>query len=346
MQGRKIMKESNGDKKRTVWFVVLIAVFCGVFFLSFMWGQYSISPGEIFRMIGEKITGTDSGVAATKEKVFFNIRLPRVLGACIVGGGLAVSGCVYQGTMRNPMVSPDILGATSGAGMGAALALLMSWSAAAVQLIAFVFGLLAVALTYYFAHIISRKAGMVLSLVLTGIVMSALFEAGISLMKYVADPYSKLPAITFWLMGSLAAVVPSSLPLLVIPLVIGLIPLILMKWRINLLSLPDEEALSMGINITRMRIIVIVCATLITSSIVAVGGLIGWVGLIIPHMARITAGPDFRKLLPASLLMGSTFLLLVDDIARGATSMEIPLGILTAAVGAPFFLILMYRSQR
>lgn len=340
------MKESNRDKKRTVWFVVLIAVFCGVFFLSFMWGQYSISPVEIFRMIGEKITGTDSGVAATKEKVFFNIRLPRVLGACIVGGGLAVSGCVYQGTMRNPMVSPDILGATSGAGMGAALALLMSWSAAAVQLIAFVFGLLAVALTYYFAHIISRKAGMVLSLVLTGIVMSALFEAGISLMKYVADPYSKLPAITFWLMGSLAAVVPSSLPLLVIPLVIGLIPLILMKWRINLLSLPDEEALSMGINITRMRIIVIVCATLITSSIVAVGGLIGWVGLIIPHMARIAAGPDFRKLLPASLLMGSTFLLLVDDIARGATSMEIPLGILTAAVGAPFFLILMYRSQR
>lgn len=188
------MKESNRDKKRTVWFVVLIAVFCGVFFLSFMWGQYSISPGEIFRMIGEKITGTDSGVAATKEKVFFNIRLPRVLGACIVGGGLAVSGCVYQGTMRNPMVSPDILGATSGAGMGAALALLMSWSAAAVQLTAFVFGLLAVALTYYFAHIISRKAGMVLSLVLTGIVMSALFEAGISLMKYVADPYSKLPA--------------------------------------------------------------------------------------------------------------------------------------------------------
>ncbi len=182
---------------------------------------------------------------------------------------------------------------------------------------------------------------MILSLVLTGIVMSALFEAGISLMKYVADPYSKLPAITFWLMGSLAAVVPSSLPLLVIPLVIGLIPLILLKWRINLLSLPDEEALAMGINITRMRIIVIVCATLITSSIVAVGGLIGWVGLIIPHMARIVAGPDFRKLLPASLLMGSTFLLLVDDIARGATSMEIPLGILTAAVGAPFFLILL-----
>ena len=340
------MKKKKREKKNAVWFAALLIIFGAVFFLSFMWGKYSISPGEIFRMIAERITGAESGIPAAKEKVFFNIRLPRVLGACIVGGGLAVSGCVYQGTMRNPMVSPDILGATAGAGMGAALALLLSWSAAAAQLTAFVFGLAAVALTYYFAHIISRKAGMILSLVLTGIVMSALFEAGISLMKYVADPYSKLPAITFWLMGSLAAVVPSSLPLLVIPLVIGLIPLILLKWRINLLSLPDEEALAMGINITRMRIIVIVCATLITSSIVAVGGLIGWVGLIIPHMARIVAGPDFRKLLPASLLMGSTFLLLVDDIARGATSMEIPLGILTAVVGAPFFLILMYRSQR
>ena len=168
--------------KNAVWFAALLIIFGAVFFLSFMWGKYSISPGEIFRMIAERITGAESGIPAAKEKVFFNIRLPRVLGACIVGGGLAVSGCVYQGTMRNPMVSPDILGATAGAGMGAALALLLSWSAAAVQLTAFVFGLAAVALTYYFAHIISRKAGMILSLVLTGIVMSARFEAGISLM--------------------------------------------------------------------------------------------------------------------------------------------------------------------
>ena len=212
-------------------------------------------------------------------------------------------------------------------------------------MLSFSFGLTAVLMTYLTSKAVGNRQNMALTLVLSGIVMEALFQSGISLIKYVADPYSKLPAVTFWLMGSLSSVVPKDLPILLLPLLIGCIPLFLLRWKINLLSFSDEEAESMGIHTARLRLVIILCATFITSAVVAVGGIIPWVGLIIPHLARMIVGPDHKHLLPASILLGGAYLLLVDDVARSLTSMEIPLGILTSIIGAPFFIYLMYRGK-
>lgn len=315
-------------------------------FISFFLGRYSISPYEVFLLVRERLFGVLSGLTSSQQTVFFNIRLPRVLTAFLVGGMLSLSGSVYQGTFKNPMVSPDILGATAGAGFGAALGLMLNVNGLGVQTLSFCFGLLAVLLSYVVGAFVGDKRNMTLSLVLTGLVVSALFQATISLIKYVADPYSKLPAITFWLMGSLAASTYKDLPLILIPFLIGGIPLFVLRWKINLLSLSDEEALSIGINVTVLRRIIIICATLMTSSVVSVSGIIGWVGLIIPHVARMLVGSDNKIQLPASILLGGTYLLLVDDVARSIMAMEIPIGILTAMIGAPFFLYLIYRQRR
>ncbi len=344
--GPVCFNETQQKSKVILKLMILAAILVAALFFSFFLGRYSLSPREVFLLVREKLFDIGSGLGSSESKVFFGIRLPRVLAACIIGCGLSMSGCVYQGTFRNPMVSPDILGATAGAGLGAAVALMLDLNYFGVQALAFVFGLIAVGGTYLLATLLGDRNNTTLSLVLTGMVMSALFQAGISLMKYIADPYSKLPAITFWLMGSLSSMIPSSLPLLVVPLAIGAVPLFLLRWKINLLSLSDDEALSMGVNTSRLRLLIILCATLITSSVVAVGGIIGWVGLIIPHIARIIVGPDHKYLIPASMLLGSAYLLLVDDVARAATSLEIPIGILTAAIGAPFFIFLMYQSRR
>lgn len=331
--------------KRTALFIMLLLLL-GAMFLSFFIGRFSLSPSDVFALFSEKLFGVNSGLSSSESKVFWGIRFPRVIAACAIGCGLSASGCVYQGAFRNPMVSPDILGATAGAGFGAAIGLMLDFENAGVQMTAFVFGLAAVGATYLLAVAFGDKANMTLSLVLTGMVIAALFQAGISLIKYVADPYSKLPAITFWLMGSLSSVIPSYLPILLIPLAIGIIPLYLLRWRINLLSLSDEEASSMGVDTSRLRLIIVLCATLMTSCVVAVGGMIGWVGLIIPHIARMIVGTDYKYLLTASMLLGAIYLLLVDNVARAATSLEIPIGILTAVIGAPFFLVLLNRSRR
>ncbi len=326
--------------------LIMVALLFGAVFLSFFLGRFSITPPEVIALFKEKLFGIASGLTSSESKVFWGIRFPRVIAACAIGCGLSASGCVYQGAFRNPMVSPDILGATAGAGLGAAIGLMFNFTNSGVQITAFCFGLAAVGATYLFASVLGDKGNMTLSLVLTGIVMGALFQAGISLIKYVADPYSKLPAITFWLMGSLASVIPSYLPILLLPLLIGLVPLYLLRWRINLLSFSDEEASSMGVNTSRLRLIIVLCATLITSCVVAVGGIIGWVGLVIPHIARMIVGTDYKYLFPASMLLGATYLLLVDDIARAASSLEIPIGILTAVIGAPFFLVLLHRTRK
>lgn len=314
----------------------------GAIFLSFFMGRYSISPRQVVQLSAERLFGIQSGIDKNTANVFFNIRLPRVIGAFLVGAALALSGSVYQGTFKNPMVSPDILGATAGAGFGAALGLMLDWGNTAIQGLSFSFGLLAVFVTYFIGSAIGKRKNMTLTLVLTGMVVQALFQAIISLIKYVADPYSKLPAITFWLMGSLSAVTYRSLPLILIPFLLGTVPLFLLRWKLNLLSLSDEEALSIGVNITALRCIIIVCATLMTSSVVSVSGMIGWVGLIIPHVARMLAGANTAVQLPVSVLLGGTYLLLVDDAARSMMAMEIPIGILTALIGAPFFLYLIY----
>jgi iron complex transport system permease protein len=275
------------------------------------------------------------------ETVVFMIRLPRVTAALLIGGALAMAGTSYQGLFRNPMISPDILGASAGAGFGACLGILYSFGPIGMQLSAFLFGIGAVALVYLISTIIGRGNAAILVLVLTGVLVSTLFGSMTSILKIVADPSNKLPALVFWLMGGLATVNRKDVLLMSIPLIIGVIPLMLLRWKMNVLAFGEEEAQSIGVNTRKIRPIII-----ITAAAVSVSGVIGWVGLIIPHMARFLVGPNHKMLLPASVLMGGTFLLIVDDVARCSFGVEIPLGILTSFIGAPFFIFLLTRGRK
>jgi iron complex transport system permease protein len=288
-------------------------------------------------------TPGDSGVGGI---VLLEVRLPRILAGILIGAGLSASGAAYQGLFKNPMVSPDILGASAGAGFGAAAAILLGFNIFGIQLASFACGLLAVMLTCAITDRMKRGGDPVLVLILAGIVVGSIFTAFISLTKTVADPDNKLPAITFWLMGSLSSASLKGLNFLLPLFVIGVVPLFLLRWQLNVLSFGEEEASALGLDTRRLRWVIILCATLLTASAVSVAGLIGWVGLVIPHLARMFVGPDYRVLLPASLLMGATYLLLVDDLARSVLAVEISLGILTSLVGAPFFLYLLMRSHK
>ncbi|NMM63127.1 iron ABC transporter permease [Clostridium sp. P21] len=314
--------------------------------ISLTIGRYSISLPQFFSVVSSKIFGHDIVQYNTIETVLFNVRAPRILSALMVGAALAISGATYQGLFKNPMVSPDILGASAGAGFGAAFGILMSFNGIGVQASAFLFGLLAVIITYTISSIISRGNNATLVLVLTGMVVAALFTSFISITKYVADPYEKLPLITFYLMGGLSSVTMKDIKMLLIPMIIGVVPIILLRWKFNVLSFGDEEAKSLGIDTSKLRLIAILCSTLMTAGAVSISGMIGWIGLVIPHIVRMVVGPNFKVLLPGSLLIGSTFLLLVDDIARCAFSIEIPLGILTSLIGAPFFIYLLIKGRR
>lgn len=319
-------------------FAVLGAVFAAALFGSVLLGRFSVTPKELFRLLLSRLTETEPGWRDGAENVVFQIRLPRVAAAALIGAALAAAGVSYQGMFRNPMVSPDILGASTGAGFGAALAILLGAGYFGISMSAFVFGLLAVAAAY--AVSCMSRTNQTIALILAGMMVSSLFSAGTSYLKLVADT-QQLPAITYWLMGSLSSIKPRDVLFLVIPVTIGLVPLWILSWRMNLLTLGEEEARSMGVNTRLLRFTVILCATLLTASSVAVSGMIGWVGLVIPHFCRMLFGYDYRRLIPAAALFGASFLIIVDDIARLATAGEIPLGILTAFVGAPIFLYLI-----
>jgi len=305
-------------------------------------GKYPLSLGDIASAVGGAIIGASPPDQASI--VLFSIRVPRILAAVLVGAALAAAGAAYQGLFRNPLVSPDILGVSAGAGLGAVLGIFLSLPVAGVQLFAFAGGLATVALVYFIGSLVQNREP-VLVLVLAGVVVGSLAGAGISLLKILADPYDQLPAIVFWLLGSLSSVrsaeVWSSAPLVLL----GLVPLVLLRWRINILSLGDDEAKALGVEAGRLRLIVIAAATLMTASVVAVAGVIGWIGLVIPHLARMLVGPDFNRLLPASLLIGGGYMLLIDTLARTIAAIEIPLGVLTAIIGAPFFLWLLARGE-
>jgi len=305
-------------------------------------GKYPLSLGDIASAVGGAIIGASPPDQASI--VLFSIRVPRILAAVLVGAALAAAGAAYQGLFRNPLVSPDILGVSAGAGLGAVLGIFLSLPVAGVQLFAFAGGLATVALVYFIGSLVQNREP-VLVLVLAGVVVGSLAGAGISLLKILADPYDQLPAIVFWLLGSLSSVrsaeVWSSAPLVLL----GLVPLVLLRWRINVLSLGDDEAKALGVEAGRLRLIVIAAATLMTASVVAVAGVIGWIGLVIPHLARMLVGPDFNRLLPASLLIGGGYMLLIDTLARTIAAIEIPLGVLTAIIGAPFFLWLLARGE-
>jgi iron complex transport system permease protein len=313
-----------------------------LFFWSFMIGRYPVSPTDVIMAIGSTIVPIKTNLDPNVYVVVWEIRLPRIIAAMIIGAALSCSGAAFQGTFQNPLVSPDVLGVSSGAGFGAAIAILLSFSMIMIQITAFLFGLIAVVLTYYLSK--KFKGNKILMMVLGGIAIEALFSAFISCIKYLADPDSKLPEIVYWLMGSLSAINSNSILMIIGPTLIGFLILLLISWRINILSMGDDEASSLGINTEKMRLLVILSCTLLTAASVSISGIIGWVGLVIPHAARMIVGPDHRRLLPASISLGATFLLLVDNVCRTATSIEIPLGILTAVIGAPFFIYLLQKG--
>ena len=308
-------------------------------------GKYPVAPADLWAAIFAQLTGRPSGLPPAMETVLWNIRLPRVAAGLLVGAALAAAGAAYQGMFRNPLVSPDILGVSAGAGLGAVLGIFVGLPLVMVQLLAFIGGLMAVGAVLAIAGLV-RRHDPVLVLVLSGVAMGALLGAGISLIKILADPTTQLPSITFWLLGGLNAVTRGDLLATAPLLLLGLAPMALLRWRINLLSLPDEEALALGVSVSRLRLVMVAAATLTTAAAVSLTGIIGWIGLVVPHVARLLVGPDFSRLLPASLLLGGGFLVATDTLARTAATIELPLGILTALVGAPFFLFLLARSGR
>lgn len=310
--------------------------------LSVSVGAFPLTVAQMVSLIfypGEISQHLEPGI------VFWQIRLPRIAAALLIGSGLSAAGAVYQGIFRNPLVSPDILGVSAGAGLGASLAIWLEMPVIAIQAFAFTGGLVVVSLATGIARM-ARRHDAVLSLVLVGIALGALCGAAISLIKVISNPYTQLPTITFWLLGSLSAITPGDLIIAGAGIIAGLLPLLLLCWRINLLSLPDEEAQALGVNVTQMRVVFIVCATLITASAVAVAGVIGWVGLVVPHICRLLVGANYLCLLPASLFCGGLFLLLTDTVARTMGTIELPLGIFTSFIGAPFFLLLLLQGGR
>lgn len=305
----------------------------------------ALSIGPFGLSLTEVLAALSGRAGGTAEVVIWNIRLPRVLAAMLVGAALAAAGASYQVLFRNPLVSPDILGVSSGAALGAVCGIFLSLPVIAIQGFAFLGGMGAVVLVIFVAQAVPR-VDQTLVLVLTGVVMGALAGAATSLLKVMADPYDQLPAITFWLLGSLASITRADLGPVLPAVITGLVPLVLLRWRINLLSLGDDEARALGVDAPRLRLVVIAAATLITASVVAVAGIVGWVGLVIPHIARMIVGPGFATVLPVSAILGAGYLLLVDTLCRTLSTIEIPLGILTAVLGAPFFLYLLARGRR
>lgn len=342
MKTEVIWLERKSRYKRILLCIIPIVTFI----ISIMLGRYFVSITDLYSAIISKVFKITMKIPSTINTVIFKIRLPRIVIAMIVGAALSVSGASYQSMFRNPMVSPDILGASQGAGFGAALAILLDFGVFGVQLMSFTFGLIAVFATYFISQKFSKNSNIDLVLILAGMMIGTLFSSFISLIKYVADPLDKLPAITFWLMGSLTTVSKDDILIVFIPFLVGLIPLILLRWKLNVLSFGEEEASALGVNTNRLRLIVVICSTLMTSAAISVCGLVGWVGLVVPHISRLIVGPDMKKLLPVSAILGGTYLLIVDDVARSIMAIEIPLGVLTSLIGAPFFIYLILNTRR
>jgi iron complex transport system permease protein len=334
----------KGCRKAVPLVAALALALAGALMLALALGPYPLAPADVVHAIG-RLAGIDVGAVTPGEIVFMRVRLPRVAADMLVGAALAGAGAAYQTLFRNPLVSPDILGVATGAGLGAAAGILLSLPVVGIQGLAFATGLATVAAVYLIASAL-RGHDRTLVLVLSGVVVGALAGACISLTKILADPYDQLPAITFWLLGSLAGVKLADLAVAAPLVAAGLVPLVLLRWRVGVLSLGDDEARALGVDVPRLRAIVITAATLMTASAVAISGVIGWVGLMMPHIARMLAGPNFARLLPVAMLLGAAFLLGVDTLARTLARVETPIGILTAVVGAPFFLWLLARGRQ
>ncbi len=324
-------------KKIILWILPL-----GIAIISLGVGRFEVGLEQLLKILASQIIPIEPTWTEMEETVVINIRLPRILLALLIGGGLAIAGASFQGMFGNPLVSPDILGVSAGAGFGASLGILLFGQNFATQIMALLFGLGAIGFTFLIAG--ARKNAPIFMFVLAGVITSALFNALISLTKFVADPEEKLPAITYWLMGSLGTVTYKDLYIGGPLIIIGMLILYFLRWRLNILTLPEDEAKSMGISVVPLKWMIIFGATLITAVSVAVAGIVGWVGLIIPHVARMLVGNNNQHVLPMSIAIGSMYLLVIDNLARSITATEIPLSILTAIIGAPFFAYLLRRS--
>lgn len=341
---KNVLSELKAERHLRKIYTVVILLPIIAFVLSFPLGRYPIPISDLFSALAGRIFPFARGPEGVVNTVIFQVRLPRIVAAMLVGAALSIAGAAYQGMFKNPLVSPDILGASSGAGLGAALAIFFSLNVVGIQISAFAVSLLAVLTVYFLSNKIKRDP--TLALVLTGILAGTLCSSFTSLLKYLADPYDKLPAITFWLMGSLATVSPKNVLSSFIVMLVGGVPLYLLRWRLNVLSLGEEEGKTLGLETGRLRFAVIICSSLLTAAAVSISGLIGWVGLIVPHLARMLVGPNYKVLLPVTIAIGSVYMLLVDDLARCLTSAEIPLGILTSIIGAPFFFAILVRGKK
>ena len=310
-------------------------------FLALLCGQYSVSFMEtVSALCPWLLPGVE--VTDTAQRVVWNMRMPRIILAILTGAGLGMSGAAFQGLFSNPLATPDTLGVAAGASFGAALGILLGLDGAAIQLMAFGLGLAAVAAVYLIGG--TRKDGSLVMIVLSGLVVSALFQALVSGVKYIADPQDQLPAITFWLMGSLSTASYKEVRIGAPLILAGMLALFLLRWRINALTLQEDEARALGIPVRKLRALVILASTLVTASVVSMCGQVSWVGLLVPHVARMLLGNNHRHVVPACFFIGAIFMILIDTLARTLTAAEIPISILTAVIGAPMFIVLLRRT--
>ena len=337
-----LVADASLPRFRVTLFIVLLVILIVSALVSLAIGRFEVPLSHVAGILASKFVSIDPWWTSTDARVIELIRIPRILMAALAGAGLAVAGAALQGIFRNPLVGPQIIGVSSGAAFGGALGILLSESRFLLIGLAFACGMLAMIIVYS----ISRQQGRasILMLVLAGIVTSAFFSALVSVTKFVADPDDKLPAIVFWLMGSFATASYDKVWLMAVPVVIGSIVIYLMRFQINVLSLGDEEAQSLGVKVERTRWIALIAIALISSAVVAAAGVIGWVGLVIPHFARMLTGPDHKVLIPAAMLIGASYLIHIDNVARTVIAAEIPVGIITALIGAPIFGLLLRRA--
>lgn len=328
-------------KHRGLFYILISGLPLALVFFSIFLGRYPVSAADVVTLIFSPLTGYT--IDPTHLNVILYVRLPRVLLGALVGGSLSVSGAAFQGLFRNPLVSSGMLGVSSGAGFGAALALVLFDSFFYVYPLSFGFGLVAVFLCFFIGRLTASEQAI--TLVLGGVIVGSIFSALTSFLKYVADPYNDLPAIVFWLMGSLSRAEYGQILAAGFPMVAGSAGLMIIRWRLNILAMGDKEAHSLGVNVNQSRVFIILCATLATAGAVCVSGVISWVGLVVPHIGRMMTGNDNKDLIPVSFCMGAAFLVLVDDMSRIISSSEMPLGILTSLIGGPFFIYLLKKTK-
>lgn len=331
----------NSRMKNKIWTIGILATLLLCMLGAIAIGRYSITIGQIINtLLPENLAFAE--VDENVRTVIYNIRLPRVLMAVLAGSGLAISGAAFQSLFSNPLATPDTLGVATGTSFGATLGIMLGFNSFGIQVSAFIFGIICVILVYFISRI--RGQSNMIMIILAGMVIGSLFEAMVSLIKYTADPQDELPQITFWLMGSMSGIDLHDLMLGSPFILAGIIIIFVLRWKMNMLSLHEDEAKSLGVNVQMVRMFVIAAATLITASVVSVCGKIGWVGLLIPHISRMIFGNNNKSVIPASIGLGAVFMVVIDTIARSATAAEIPISILTAVVGAPFFIILLRKT--